>query len=62
MFSFFTEKHECPSCREKIGATKVRLSRHHEIRVYSCPSCKADFVKNKRAELFPVLEEGVILC
>ena len=62
MFEFFSEKHECPGCKTKILPTKVRISRHHSIKVFNCPNCKADFVKNKRAELFPVLEEGVILC
>jgi len=56
------EKIECPSCQTKISSNKVAVSRHRSIRVFTCPSCKADFVKNKRAELFPVLEEGVILC
>jgi transposase-like protein len=62
MMGLFGEKIECPSCKTKISSTKVRVSRHRTIKVFNCPHCNADFVKNKRAQLFPVLEEGVILC
>lgn len=62
MFGLFGEKIDCPSCSTGINSSKVQVSRNHSIVVYTCPNCKADFVKNKRSELFPVLEEGVILC
>jgi transposase-like protein len=61
MFEFF-ERCECPSCRNKMAPVTVKVSRYHAIKVFNCPQCKADFVKNKRAELYPVLEEGVVLC
>lgn len=62
MFDFITDKQVCPSCSTKIGPSSIRVSRQRTIRVYNCPKCKADFVKNKRSELFPVLEGGAILC
>ncbi|MFT4304116.1 MAG: hypothetical protein ACMXYG_06115 [Candidatus Woesearchaeota archaeon] len=62
MFDFLSEKIPCPSCGQKISPSKVQVSRHRQIKVYNCDSCKADFVKNKRSEMFRVLEEGVILC
>jgi DNA-directed RNA polymerase subunit RPC12/RpoP len=62
MFDFFTDKQVCPSCSFKISPSSIRVSRHRNLKIYNCPNCKADFVKNKRSELFPVLEEGAILC
>jgi len=63
MFGIFAEKCDCPSCgREfKVSANKIKVSRSRHIQVVSCPSCNTDFVKNKRSELFPILEEGVVL-
>jgi len=62
MFEFFAEKHDCPNCSTKIAPSKIRVSRSRSIKVFTCPNCKADYIKNKRAELFPVLEEGIVLC
>ncbi|MCB9359536.1 hypothetical protein H6503_06410 [Candidatus Woesearchaeota archaeon] len=62
MFDFLTDKIPCPSCGQKIAPSKIQVSRHRNIKVYNCGGCNADFVKNKRSELFRVLEEGVILC
>jgi ssDNA-binding Zn-finger/Zn-ribbon topoisomerase 1 len=62
MFGIFGEKCTCPGCRTDIKANKVKISTKHEIKVFSCPKCGGEFVKNKRHELFQVLDEGVILC
>ena len=62
MFGLFEEKVECPGCKCKINPTTIKVSRHRSIKVFNCPECKADFVKNKRSELFPVIDGGAILC
>lgn len=62
MFGFFEEKIVCPSCSCRISGSVIRVSRHRTLKIYNCQKCKADYVKNRRSELFPVLEEGAILC